>query len=153
MAIAPLAASENTAAAGQETFGHSAALGINYTGGNFKIFLSGRIAAELRGQYSDRILIGGARLYSYPSIPGFHNARLRPFLAVEGDCMSFRGQLSKGNGAAVGGIGGVEYFLYKRLSVQTDVGPYYMTLKDDKSSVEKSGLEFVINFGVNFYFK
>ncbi len=67
--------------------------------------------------------------------------------------MSFRGQLSKGNGAAVGGIGGVEYFLYKRLSVQTDVGPYYMTLKDDKSSVEKSGLEFVINFGVNFYFK
>ncbi|MCX5786418.1 MAG: hypothetical protein NTX59_12090 [Elusimicrobia bacterium] len=152
IALLSLASGGNTYAADQETFGRSAALGVNYPGGNLKIFLPDSFAAELRGQYVDKILTGGARLYYYPSVFGFNNARLRPFLGAEGDYISFKGQLSKGNGAAFGAIAGVECFLSKRISVQTDAGPFYIALKDNKSALRQSGLEFVLNFGVNFYF-
>lgn len=148
-----LAASGTAAAADWETAGRSTALGINYPGVSLKLFLSDRFSAELRGQYVDKIMTGGARLYYYPSVFGFKDARLRPFLGVEGDYISFKGQISKGNGSAIGGVGGVEYFLSKRVSVQTDAGPFYIMLKDNDSSLAQSGLEFVLNFGVNFYFK
>jgi len=153
IALVSLPVSEPAAAADWETVGRSTALGINYPGGSLKLFLSDSFAAELRGQYVDKIMTGGARLYYYPPILGFKNARLRPFLCVEGDYISFKGQLSKGSGTTVGGVGGVEYFLSKRLSVQTDAGPFYIMLKDSDSSLKQNGLEFVINFGVNFYFK
>ena len=148
-----LAASEDAAAANRETYGQSDAFGINYPGGNLKLYLSDSIAAELRGQYADKILTGGARLYYYPSVLDFNNTRLRPFLSVEGDYISFKGEFSKGLGAAFGGLLGVEYFLSRRVAVQTDAGPYCIILKDAGSSLRQSGLEFVLNFGVNFYFK
>ena len=148
-----LSLAATAAAADTETYGRSDALGINYPGGNLKIFLSDSFAAELRGQYVDTVLTGGTRLYYYPSVSGFNNARLRPFLGVEGDYISFKGKLSKGNGAAAGAVAGVEYFLSRRLSVQTDAGPYYIMLKDKSSALKQDGLEFVLNFGVNFYFK
>ncbi len=135
------------------TYGHSTAVGVNYPGANLKMSLSDKFAAEIRGQFVDKIFTGGTRLYYYPSIMGFNNASLRPFIALDGDYISFKGDISKGNGGALGGVGGVEYFLSRRLSVQTDIGPYCIMLKDSKSSLEQNGLEFVLNFGVNYYFK
>ena len=126
---------------------------MNYPGANFKLSLSDEFAAEIRGQFIDKIFTGGARLYYYPSIAGFNNACLRPFLALEGDYLSFKGNISKGSGGTFGAVGGVEYFLSRHLSVQTDIGPYYIMVKDSESSLEQNGLEFVLNFGVNYYFR
>ena len=145
------AAGDNAAAAGREKPGRSDALGINYPGGNLRIYFSDAFAAELRGQYADRVLTGGARLYYYPAVPGFSDARLRPLLGVEGARVSFRGKLSKGSGAAFGALAGMEYFISRRIAVQTDAGPYYILLKDSHTSIRQNGLEFVLNFGVNFY--
>jgi len=147
------AAGEDPAAAGQRTFGHSAALGVNYPGVNFKLFFSDTFAAEVRGQYADKVLTGGVRGYYYPSILGFNNARLRPFLGVEGDYLSFRDRLSKGSGTAFGAVGGLEYFLSERVSVQTDSGPFYIALQDGRTALRQGGLEFVLDFDVDFYFE
>lgn len=137
---------------GQREQGCSDSLGINYPGASLKVFLSKGFAAELRGQYEDRIFTAGVRLYYYPSVSGFKNEKLRPFISFEGDRVSFKGELSKGNGAAFGALGGVEYFVSRRFSVQTDAGPYYIMLKDGHSAAKQNGLEFVINCGFNFYF-
>lgn len=152
MASVSWAADENIVLPDHEKYGHSPALGVNFPGANLRIFFSDSIAAELRGQYINKILTVGPRLYYYPSILGFNNAPLRPFIGVEGDFISFKGEYTKGNGAAFGGVLGVEYFLSRRVSVQTDVGPYYIMLDDNDSAISQTGLEFVLNFGVNFYF-
>jgi len=151
IALAPLSASAEDA--DQETYGRSAAVGVNFPGVNFKLPLSSKFAAELRGQYEYKILTTTARLYYYPSIPGFGNPKLRPFISAEGGYVSFQGNYSQGNGAIFGGAGGVEYFLSKRFSVQTDFGPYYVMVNDRNTAIEQTGLEFVMNFGINFYFK
>ncbi len=148
-----LAAGADVYAADGEDFGHSAAVGVNYPGANFKLFFLNSFAGEIRGQYADKIFTGGARLYYYPSIFGSDNARLRSFLGAEADYISFKGHISKGNGAAFGALGGVEWFLSRSLSVQTDAGPFYIALKDKDSALKQGGLEFVLNFAANFYFK
>lgn len=146
------AADQITALPDHEKYGHSTALGVNFPGVNVRMFFSDSIAAEIRGQYLNKIFTAGPRLYYYPSILGFNNAPLRPFIGVEGDFISFKGEYTKGNGAAFGGVIGVEYFLSRSVSVQTDAGPYYIMLDDNDSAISQTGLEFVLNFGVNFYF-
>jgi len=133
--------------------GGKTALGVNYPGAAFRIFFSSAAAAEARVNYLDKIFTGGARLYYFPKIAGFKDSRVRPFACAEADYVSFKGDWSKGNGGAFGGAVGAEYFLSPKISVQSDIGPVYVALKDTKSSLTQSGLEFVLNFGVNFYFK
>ena len=147
-----LAASENSAVADQESYGHSTVVGINFPGVNVRRFFSDSFAVELRGQYEHRILTAGPRLYYYPSFANFNNGHIRPFISIEGAYVSFKGQFSEGRGLAYGANGGVEYFLSRRISVQTDVGPYYIMLNDKNTSIEQTGLEFVLNFGINLYF-
>lgn len=137
----------------RRSFGHSDSLGVNYPGAGLKLHLSDRFAAELRGQYEDRVFTAGARMYYYPAVSGFADDRVRSFLGLEGGHVTFKGRYSKGQGAALGAFGGAEYFLSRRVSVQTDAGPYYILLKDRHTAIKQRGLEFVLNFGINFYFK
>ena len=43
-------------------------------------------------------------------------------------------------------------FFTKKLSLQIDFGPAFIFLKDKDTSVSVSGGEYVINFGINYYF-
>lgn len=138
---------------GAHAYGKSTALGINYPGASLKTFLSDSFALEARGQYEKKILVGGGRLYWYPAFLGTEESRLRPFFAAEGDFITFEGTYSKGNGMAAGGFFGLEWFMSKRLSFQTDGGPVYIALEDKDTALLQSGLEYVVNFGINFYFK
>ena len=134
-------------------YGHSTALGVNYPGADLKVFLSDNFSLEARGQYEDKIFTGGGRFYWYPEILGLNDTNIRPFIAAEGDYISFKGDYSKGTGTAFGGFCGLEYFITRRVSLQTDAGPMYITLNDGDTSFMQSGLEYVVNIGVNFYFK
>ncbi len=142
----------NAVTENQHPFGHSTSVGVNFPGASARMFLSENFAAELRGQYQYRILTAGPRLYYYPQIAGMGDSRILPFISIEGAYVSFKGNVSKGNGLAYGANAGMEYFLSRRVSIQADAGPYYIMLNDDSSSIEQTGLEFVMNFGVNFYF-
>jgi len=126
-------------------------LDINYPGAGLRYIFSDSTALELRGQYEKDIALGGARLYLFPW--SFKKAGIVPYLGVEGDYGSFKGAYSKGAGYAAGGFAGLEYFLGKSLSVQTDVGASYLFLKDTDTALTQSGLEFTLNLGVNIYFK
>ena len=126
-------------------------LDINYPGIGLRYFFSGSAALELRGQYEKDTTVGGARLYLFPG--SFKKEGIVPYFGLEGDYGSFKGENSKGNGYAGGVFGGLEYFLGRSLSVQTDAGASYLSLKDKETSLTQSGLEFILNLGINIYFK
>lgn len=125
-------------------------LGLNYPGASLRYFLSGDKAVELLGQSQDGVFVGGARYYYYPR--SLSSGGLAPYLALEGDYISFKGSVSKGGGLGAGLYAGAELPLSRRFSLQTDVGAMYVSLKDKDTSISEGGLEFLINAGFNFYF-
>lgn len=131
-------------------------LDINYPGAGFRYFVSDKTAVELRGQYATSgtnnhysASILGARLYRYTSSL---SRALRPYFCLEGDYITFKGIYSKGGGAAAGAFGGVEYFVGKGFSVQTDIGAVYISIKDKDTALTDGGVDYIMNFGVNIYF-
>ena len=115
------------------------------------MFLSGGFAAEIKGQYMDKIGVGGLRFYFYNGAPK-KGDRLKFFGGVEFDAITFKGNLSKGAGIAVEAFAGLELFILKNVALQADVGPAYISVTDDATSLSSNGLAFVINSGINFYF-
>lgn len=123
-------------------------LGLNYPGLGARYFLSDKISLEGKGQFEKDILVGGLRGYYYFK----PEAKVLPFIGLEADFVSFKGEESKGIGFAGELFVGGEYFFAKKLSVQLDFGPTYISLKDKDSSESVGGIEYVINFGINYYF-
>lgn len=126
-------------------------LNINYPGAGLRYFFSDSSALELRGQYEKDTTIMGARLYLFPG--EFDKEGFIPYWGIEGDYGSFKGKYTKGNGYAAGAFAGLECFLGTSLSVQTDVGASYLSLKDADTALTQGGLEFILNLGINIYFK
>lgn len=129
---------------------------LNYPGAGVRYFFSDKTAVEARGQYTTSgtnnhlsATVLGARIYRYIS----NSSRtLRPYLCFEGDHIIFKGEHSNGTGAAAGAFGGIEYLLGGSLSVQTDLGVAYITVKDTNTALTDGGVDYIMNFGVNIYF-
>lgn len=124
-------------------------VGVNYPGAALRYFVADGKALELLGQYQEHIFVGGLRYYYYPA--PFQQGGLCPYLAAEGDFTSFKGSYAKGTGWGGGLFAGAEYFLGRRVSVQTDLGALYLAIKDKDTALGESGLEFIINLGFNIY--
>ncbi len=129
--------------AGRGTFG----LGFNYPGLSIRYFMSDRYALEAKGQADGGVTVGGLRLYSYyrPS------AAMYLFLGAEADYIQFKGEVSRGAGAAGELFAGFECFLAPDASLQADFGPAYIYLRDKNEPVSAGAIEYVANFGLNFY--
>ncbi|MBI5574511.1 MAG: hypothetical protein HY919_08200 [Elusimicrobia bacterium] len=124
------------------------AIGVNYPGIGARYFFSDKISAELKGQIEKDIFVGGLRGYYYFK----SEEKLLPFAGLEADFVTFKGDDSKGTGIAGEVFVGGEYFFNKSFSVQLDLGPAFISLKDTKDTSESvSGLEYVVNFGINYY--
>lgn len=123
---------------------------INYPGAALRYFVADGKGLELFGQSQDEIFTGGLRYYYYPK--SLAKGALWPYIAGEADLTSFKGRYSKGTGIGGGLSGGVEYFVGRRVSFQADLGALYLSIQDKDTSLGESGLEFVANFGFNFYF-
>jgi len=136
------------AADGGPSIGRGAiGLGLNYPGLGIRYFISDRCALEAKGQADKTAAIGGLRVYDY-----FRPARsMFLFWGVEADYISFKGEVSRGSGAAAEVFGGFEYFALSSVSIQADFGPAYIYLKDRHEPVSAGGLEYVANFGFNIY--
>lgn len=132
----------------QGTFG----VGLNYPGLGARYFFTDKFAMEAKLQFGDNIVVGGGRFYFYPSVPVSSGKTLNFFWGGELDYLSFKGEVSKGSGFALGAFGGLETFLLNRLSLQIDIGPAYIRVSDSATSLSSGGLQFVINSGVNYYF-
>lgn len=123
-------------------------VGLNYPGAGIKYLFNDKLSLELRGQFAEDIVIGGLRgnYYFNPE----SNAVL--FMGIESDYVSFKGEESKGHGFAEELYLGMEFFLLSHFSLQVDFGPAFIILKDKESSLSVRGIEYVVNFGLNWYF-
>jgi len=125
-------------------------LSINYPGAALRYFVADGKGLELLAQSQSGVLVGGLRYYRYPA--RLRGVSLNPYWAVEGDYLSFKGDVSKGKGWGCGLYAGAEYRLGRRLAVQTEFGAMHVSLTDKSTDLSESGLEFLINLGINFYF-
>ena len=124
------------------------AAGINYPGLGLRYFMTDLYMAEARAQTTGNVTLGGARLCRY-----FEPlSKVYPYVGLEADYLSFRGAAGRGTGYSQELFAGGEYFVSREFSVSMDVGPAYLELSDQNSSASVSGLQFVANFGINYYF-
>ncbi len=124
------------------------AIGVNYPGLGVRYFLSDKVSLEIKGQAGENIAVGGLRGYYYFK----SKEKFLPFAGFEGDFIKFKGDVSRGTGIAVELFAGGEYFFNKKLSLQMDLGPGLISLNDRSTSESVSGLEYIVNFAINYYF-
>jgi len=123
-------------------------IALNYPGLGIKYFLSNKIAVELKGQNETDIFVSGLRGYYYFN----PKAKYLLFTGLEADFISFKGKVSEGNGLATELFIGGEYFFIKNLSLQLDLGPTLISIQDKQTSESVSGIEYIVNLGINYYF-
>jgi TolB-like protein len=87
----------------------------------------------------------GGRLYW--SVGQF--GRLLPYVCAEGDYGGFDDGTSKASGYLGGLFAGLEYFPWRRFSVQVDFGPAYVSLTGDSATT--SSLHYILSFGLTYY--
>lgn len=122
-------------------------INLNYPGVGIRYFFSPFFSMEAKGQFESDVTVGGLRGYIYFT----PHAPVRLFTGLEGDYCSFKGEVSKGQGYAGQFFVGGETFLSKRLSLQMDIGPAYISLEDKDTKVKTSGIEYIVNMGITFY--
>lgn len=143
-------------------------VGIIYPGAGVRYLLNDRWTMEGRAQIETGTYVGGVRVYRYfndgSRVRLFGTSRktslsddqtlhrFKFFAGAETDYVQFKGADSKGAGYAMAAFLGGEYFFRDQWSFQTDFGPAYVSLKDAGDSLSVSGIDYLINFGVNFYF-
>ena len=125
-------------------------IGLNYPGFSVRYCTSKNVFWEAKAQFDTNITVIGGRLSKYFNA---EKSKLKFIKGVELDLLSFKGEVSEGNGLAGEVFVGGEYFITKKLSVQLDLGPAFIFVTDrNYSSASASSLEFVANFGINLYF-
>ena len=139
-----LAVSPSSALVSPGEFG----VGLNYPGVGARYILSKRMGVEARGQVGKDIFIGGGRGYWYFK----QYPRIALFTGAEFDYIRFKGRLTKGSGFAFGPFGGGEFFVFKAVSLQLDMAPMVIALKDQASNKEHTGFDVILNIGLNLYF-
>jgi len=133
-------------------------IGTNYPGIQLGWLDSGgRYALEIRGEYD----FGGGKIWalgprmSYYFLPlSLFKRKVALFCALEGDYISFKGQVSKGTGYCFQAMGGVEQpIVGQRVSLEATFGGVYLSLTDSKTGLSESSVEGpIFQIGLNFYF-
>lgn len=123
-------------------------LSLNYPGGGIKYYMSDYFVLEAKGQVDGNVKVGGLRLYNH----FFTSDRLYLFWGLEADYIDYKGTASRGAGGAGEFFCGFEYFILPTVSLQADLGPAYIYLKDRRDPVTVSGIEYVTNFAFTLYF-
>ncbi|MFI5362841.1 MAG: hypothetical protein ACHQ49_12785 [Elusimicrobiota bacterium] len=127
-------------------------LDLNYPGVGVRYFIQNQTAIEGRGQFLRGTDLGGLRFYQYLTNEYQKPRGLDLFCGFEADYISFKGSSSAGSGGAAELFAGGEYFFTRRLSLQLDGGPAYITIKDAATSLGVSRFDVIINMGINLYF-
>lgn len=140
-------------------------LAATATGAGLRTFPTDKSAVEFRLSRLERIVndpaagkelkmsarMVGARFYRYAASPVLP---LQPYVGLEADVItSFESEASRGDGGAAGAFGGLEWFIARGVSVQTDISASYLQLADKAKRTTSSGIGYQMNFGVNLYFR
>ncbi|MFC1521354.1 hypothetical protein ACFL6Y_02990 [Elusimicrobiota bacterium] len=148
-----LAVSQVCAQSGHSRF----ALGINYIGGQVRYELNSSWAGELRYLTGSESASTGDVTSQVFGLRGYRffkeNPRRRFFLGAEAAMISSDQENTsyEVSGPAVGAFGGLEYRIGENFSLGFDIGPYFFSLKEKKTDVSDTSLEFVANTFFTFY--
>jgi len=121
-------------------------VGLNYPGLGLRALIGTRWMIEARGQYETEAQGAGGRLYLYV----FPSGRVYPYIGGGAAWLKLLGDGFEATGYLGEGFAGLEYFIFKSLSLQADFGPAYVGL--GKAGVSVSGIRYVVNFGLMYYF-
>lgn len=126
-------------------------IGINYTGGQIRWNLSSRWAAEGRYQEGTSSSNYGdvtARVFGLRGYRFLHpENRVAFYWGAEGAYATAKPVSSsyKVTGLAIGGFGGLEYRVARRISIDADLGPYVISLTEKQTHTSTTNLDFVFN--------
>jgi len=134
-------------------------LGVNYPGIQIGwLNPKSQYALEIRAEYD----LGQGKIWtlgprgSYYFLPlSFSNEKRKValFCAVEGDYISFEGEIAKGSGYCVQLMGGIEQPIGQRVTAEATAGGVYLSLTDSKTGLSESSVEGpIFQIGLNFYF-
>ena len=140
-------------AAAEDGFPSKLALGVNYTGAQARCGLTPRTALEARYQSGESGDVSasavGLRLYRFLREAGRYRAFFGGELAaLSGDTKDRRYGTS---GFAAGAFFGIETRPVRSIAIGLDAGPYFIALKERKSKLSSSGLDFVLDTYAVFY--
>ena len=127
------------------------ALGVNYIGGQARYNLNSRWAGELRYLTGSEDASTGKVFSQVFGLRGYRffreSAYYRFFLGSEAALVNSdqKNTSYKVSGPAMGAFGGLEYHFGKRFSLGLDIGPYLLSLKEKKTDVSDTSLEFIAN--------
>ncbi len=123
--------------------------GIGYPYLGIKCDLTEEISVEARGAFDKGVQIYGARGY-YNFNP---SSQLIPFAGLELDYVLFNSDDIEGSGFIAYPFLGGEYYLANNISLIMDFGPAFINLEEDEFELTVDGFEWVVNFGVYYYFR
>lgn len=124
-------------------------VGINYPGLSVKYGINAESVIEIKTQFGEDIFVIGPRYYRN------FNSKDRAVIAVGGevDYVTFKGEFSEGSGWVIGAFVGGEYFANHNYGISLDIGPAYISIKDKDTSLDESGIDFILNLGLTYYFE
>jgi outer membrane protein with beta-barrel domain len=129
-------------------------IGLNYTGGQVRWNFSPHWATELQYQqgkassnYGDvKSQVYGLRIYRFFNTSSRFSLYTGPeyaYAQAKPETSSFRVK-----GFVLGAYGGLEYRVTKRISVDADLGPYVISLKETQTKEDSTNLDFVLNTAI-----
>ena len=114
---------------------------------SLKYWTSPRFAIEGRGAFGSGIGVYSVRFYR-----GFGlKNKTVIFVGLEGGLINFDKEDIEGNGSFGMLFLGFERFISKKMTFLFDIGPAYINLSSEDTSI--GGIEWVYNLGINLYFK
>lgn len=122
-------------------------MGLNYPGVSLRYGLSNKFALELKGQFGSGVTVLGPRAYYY----FITESKVCLFAGAEFDYVSFKGDVSSGDGMVIEPFLGGDYFISKYLALGLDFGPAFIALSDKDTEESVSGMEFVANINITLY--
>jgi hypothetical protein len=129
-------------------------IGLGWPYLSLKYGISPRFSIEGRGAFGEGIGVYGARLY-YNFNP---KDRAVIFTGLEGDYVNFDVEIEdeeegmRGKGYVGYLFVGGEYFITDNFTFNLDIGPAYIDLTEDEFDLNVSGIEWLYNLGISFYF-
>lgn len=112
---------------------------------SIKYNTSKTVAFEARGAFGSGINVYSARVYRNFTPKG----KSVTFAGLEGGTISFEKKDIKGDGSFGMLFVGFENSLSEKLTFVLDIGPAYISLSSEGTSVE--GLEWIVNLGIYYY--
>jgi hypothetical protein len=122
-------------------------IGLCYTGPLARYFVTDRFAVELRDYINEDASVIAPRVIGLFDLPKTEFYEFC-YYGVEVGWVNFHGRVSRGGGNTAGFFVGIEKEIFEDVMLNVDAGPYWISIRDSRTGIRESGMDFVINSSV-----